>query len=451
MLRRPMEREEHIRQRGLIRLAGDREALRLRIQLLLSGIGRGRHIDLTEVFHPTDTSSFRLALYIALDLILALAVLAVALLGVRYVLIAAVPFLFNPIFPEFRRTRYEHEIARVNYCVSLALALKKMRKWADRDLDVYLKDAYSHLDRMKPILRAGPVMSGLNSDPFQAAVMNFFLLDLISFEILKKRLNRYHDHFLAVHEAVGRLDAAVAAASFRQSMTTWCEPEIEFDAERPFIRAEGVVHPLLEGAVPNDLSLEGSLLITGSNASGKSTFLRASALCALLAETLCTCPCGTYRGSFFRIYTSMALSDDLMSGESYFIAEIRSIKRVLDAQKEEGFILCVLDEVLRGTNTVERIAASAEILSALAGKNTLCLAATHDQELCGLTSGRYQAAHFEETVTDEGVAFDYRLKPGPARSRNAILLLKVMGFDQSIADAAHERADAYMKTGKWTK
>ena len=99
---------------------------------------------------------------------------------------------------------------------------------------------------------------------------------------------------------------------------------------------------------------------------------------------------------------------------------------------------------------MERIAASAEILTALDGKDTLCLAATHDQELCALTEGRYQAAHFEETVTGGGVAFDYRLRPGPARTRNAILLLKAMGFDQGIVDAAHDRADTYMKTGRWT-
>ena len=450
MLRRPMGKAAYSGQRELIRCMEERPDLRLRTQLLLRGIGRNRRVDLTTVFHPEEDSSFPLVLYCALALLLFLSALAVIFFGKAFVIPLAVFFIFNPSFHEFRRTRCEHGIIRVNYCVSLALALKSMRKWKIPELDGHLTDTYGHLDRMKPILRAGPVMSRLNSDPFQAAMMNFFLLDLISYEVLKKRLARYHDDFLAVHEAVGRIDASITIASYRKSLPLWCEPEIDHEAERPGIRAEGIVHPLVKDPVPNDLMMDGSILVTGSNASGKSTYLRASMLCALMAQTLCTCTCRAYRGSFFRIYTSMALSDDLLAGESYFVAEIRSLKRILDAQDREGFILCALDEVLRGTNTAERIAASAEILKALDRPGTLCLIATHDAELCTLAGERYHPAHFEETVTDDGIRFDYTLKPGPAQSRNAILLLKLMGFDDQIVRAAHDRADNYVRTGRWT-
>ena len=296
----------------------------------------------------------------------------------------------------------------------------------------------------------GPVAARLNSDLLQTLAMYFFLLDLISFEILKKRLAKYHEHFLAIHEAVGRIDASIAIASYRAGLSVWCEPEIDYSSAQPGITAEGIVHPLVKEPVPNDLRMGGSILVTGSNASGKSTYLRSAMLCALMAETLCTCTCRTYRGSFFRIYTSMALSDDLLAGESYFIAEIKSLKRILDEQNGNGFMLCAPDDVLRGTNTVERIAASAEILNALDRPGTLCLVATHDSELCSLAGGRYQLAHFEETITDEGIRFDYKLKPGPAETRNAILLLKLMGFDLAIVQAAQDRADNYVKTGNWT-
>ena len=114
-----------------------------------------------------------------------------------------------------------------------------------------------------------------------------------------------------------------------------------------------------------------------------------------------------------------------------------------------GFLLCAVDEVLRGTNTIERISASAEVLKALSRPGTLCLIATHDSELNALSGGAYQLAHFEETVTDTGILFDYTLKPGPAETRNAIHLLKLMGFDSDIVTAAHDRADRYVKTGKW--
>ena len=206
---------------------------------------------------------------------------------------------------------------------------------------------------------------------------------------------------------------------------------------------------MLPDPVPNDFITEKPILITGSNASGKSTYLRSSVLCALMAQTVCTCACEEYKGSPFRIYTSIALSDDLLAGESYYIAEIRSLKRILDEQEKEGFVLCALDEVLRGTNTIERIAASAEILKALNRPGTLCLVATHDAELCALCAGEYDLAHFEETVSDTEISFDYQLKPGPAETRNAIHLLKLMGFDDEIVKSAHARADGYVKTGKW--
>ena len=106
--------------------------------------------------------------------------------------------------------------------------------------------------------------------------------------------------------------------------------------------------------------------------------------------------------------------------------------------------------MLRGTNTIERIAASAEILKALNRPETICLAATHDAELCTLSGEDYRLVHFEETVSDTEICFDYKLKPGPAESRNAIHLLKLMGFDDAIVQSAHSRADSYAKTGKWT-
>jgi DNA mismatch repair ATPase MutS len=110
----------------------------------------------------------------------------------------------------------------------------------------------------------------------------------------------------------------------------------------------------------------------------------------------------------------------------------------------------VIDEVLRGTNTVERIAASSELLKHLDTEKTLCLAATHDVELCALLDGQYRSLHFEESVTEDGeVLFDYKLKDGPATTRNAIKLLGSMGFDKSLVERANEKAERYTAEGKW--
>lgn len=113
-------------------------------------------------------------------------------------------------------------------------------------------------------------------------------------------------------------------------------------------------------------------------------------------------------------------------------------------------MLCAVDEVLRGTNTIERISAASEILLALKRSGALCIAATHDLELCTILAGEYAMLHFEETVTDEGMSFDYRVRPGKTETRNAIQLLRLMGLDDEITDRADERAVAFLRTGVWT-
>lgn len=275
-------------------------------------------------------------------------------------------------------------------------------------------------------------------------------LDLIMFEYLKNKLDGLQDDILAVFEALGRVDAAIAVASWRESMPLWCEPELDFETGERYVEAESLVHPLLCSPVPNDLALDRPALVTGSNASGKSTYLRTALLAALLSQTACTCPGASYRGAAFHVYSAMALRDDILSGESYYIAEILAAKRILDAAEAGEPVLCAVDEVLRGTNTIERISAASEILLALKRSGALCIAATHDLELCTILAGEYAMLHFEETVTDEGMSFDYRVRPGKTETRNAIQLLRLMGLDDEITDRADERAAAFLRTGVWT-
>jgi DNA mismatch repair ATPase MutS len=299
------------------------------------------------------------------------------------------------------------------------------------------------------VLRTGGVAS-VKDDGVGDVITTFTLLDLITYEYLKNKLGRSYREIFTVHEYLGRLDAAIAVASFRQSVSRWTEPELTFGPEAPVsVSGAGLVHPLLKNPVPNDLITDRSMLITGSNASGKSTYLKTAALAAVMAQSLCTVLADSYRSNAFYIYSSMALSDDLLSGESYYIVEIKSLKRILDNVKQQAPVFCVVDEVLRGTNTVERISASSQVLRALQDSGALCLAATHDIELCDLLSGTYRLFHFEEQVSEQETLFDYTLCPGKATSRNAIDLLRLMGVDQTIVQRAHDSANRYLETGRW--
>lgn len=231
-------------------------------------------------------------------------------------------------------------------------------------------------------------------------------------------------------------------------MEEWSVPELERTSS-VYLRTENVYHPMIDEPVKNSISVERGVLLTGSNASGKSTFLKTIAINALLAQTIHTVLADSWKSNFCQIYSSMALRDDLMSQESYYIVEIKSLKRILDHMEDEMPLLCFVDEVLRGTNTVERIAASAQILRGMDRENVMCFAATHDIELTYMLEKQYENFHFQEEVKENDILFNYCLYEGRATSRNAIRLLSIIGYDTEIIEAAEASAERFMESGEW--
>jgi DNA mismatch repair ATPase MutS len=118
-------------------------------------------------------------------------------------------------------------------------------------------------------------------------------------------------------------------------------------------------------------------------------------------------------------------------------------------KNDDNPILCFVDEVLRGTNTVERIAASTQILDKLSDNSIICFAATHDIELTHLLENKYDNFHFEEEVKNQDVIFPYHLLKGRSQTRNAIKLLEVIGFSEDIIDKANDMAKNFLEKGEW--
>ncbi len=450
MLRSPTQDEaEYTRRRTLIEQMEAVPALRLKLQYILARLGCARRADLSRAFIPERHGIGMLIVYLLLALLIPVTILLMLFYSEQFALAVVGAVSLNALVHEIMTKRIAHDFDTVNYTVAMIAALERVRRLKNDALDAQLGDGYAALARLRGVMHTGGVTTRSGDGSVADMLLTVFLADLIAYEFCKNKLGRCYADVFTVHETLGRLDAAIAIASYRAGLGgEFARPQIDFAAKTPFLRAEGMVHPLLDGAVPNDIDTEQPILITGSNASGKSTFLKTAALCALLAQSLCTCPADAYTASAFRIYSSMALEDSLETGESYYIVETRSLRRILDAADGTP-LLCVIDEVLRGTNTVERIAASCEVLDALARRGVLCLAATHDIELCDLLGGRYALFHFTETVDEEKMHFDYRIRPGKATSRNAINLLRLIGFDAAIVDGAHRRANAYMESGAW--
>lgn len=291
------------------------------------------------------------------------------------------------------------------------------------------------------------VSSGNFFDMILDYIRMSFHTDLIQFNKMLSQLRMHIEDVDVLISTVGYVETAIAIGAFRSSLENYCIPEFTSGKQ---LKMKEIYHPLIEKPVKNSISTERGILLTGSNASGKSTFLKTVALNAIFAQTIHTCTAEQYQAGFFQIYSSMSLRDSIEKGESYYIVEIKALKRILDASHStERRILCFVDEVLRGTNTVERIAASTQILKSLTGSRILCFAATHDIEMTELLKVFYENYHFEEDIRDGDIFFNYKLLMGKATTRNAIKLLEMMGYEKNIIQKASEQAEKFVKTGVW--
>ena len=295
-------------------------------------------------------------------------------------------------------------------------------------------------------------MSGDILDSFMDYIRILFHIDLMKVCDMVNELKKHENELADIYNITGYIDSMVSIASFRAGTGSWCVPVLKYTDSMKNITMEftDLYHPLIENPVKNSIKTEKSILITGSNASGKSVFIKTVAINAIFAQTIHTVLAESYSSCFFRVYSSMALRDDIFSNESYYIVEIKSLKRILDKAEEQGVpVLCFIDEVLRGTNTLERIASSSQILKQLATLKSLCFAATHDLELAKILVNYFDNYHFEETVKENDVIFDYKLRKGNTKTRNAIKLLNMIGYDKTLTSRAEELAQFFLENGNW--
>lgn len=342
--------------------------------------------------------------------------------------------------------------------IHLLNAIEKLQSFHAPELKPYLKRMIQAQEKLIPFKRLsffllGSGVSGSPFDIFMDYIRMLTHIDLILFGQLSAQFTAHKDEIRCCVEQFGFLESMIAAASYRKALPEYCLPTflMEKNKESCGIELTDVYHPMLKVPVKNSISVKKSVLLTGSNASGKSTFLKTTAIAALLAQTIHTVPAAGYLAPFYQIYSSMAIRDNLSGQDSYYMVEIKSLKRILDAPKEEVPVLCFIDEVLRGTNTVERIAASTEILKSLSKQQVLCFAATHDIELTQLLNDEYEMYYFSEQIQKEDILFDYQLKKGVSATKNAIRLIQQVGYDKAIVDGALWRADTFLKTGHWQK
>lgn len=454
LLRNPVKEEAvlEMREKKIARISQNQE-LRIKLQILFAQVGKIRDYSLADYlkYLMQEKPRSNVKHYLA-DLLIAVSVFFMAYdVGLGLALFFFL-ILYN-IVSYFKDKAYLDP-----YLISLRY-LFKIKDYAKKLMELLPEEWSEEKEQLQKILitmkkmekNAFLVMSpGRMGGEGLELILDYLRmclhLDIIKFNRMLSKLQQSEEDLWTLYRIMGETDACIAVAEYRAYLPEFVCPKFEEGAK---ISVKDMYHPLIENPVSNSLDMEKNILLTGSNASGKSTFLKTMGINILLAQTIHTCMAKEMILPFCKLYTSMSLKDSISLKESYYMAEIKSIKRILDVSKKEERIVCMVDEVLRGTNTIERIAASTQILKGMTGQNIICFAATHDVELTKTLEAEYDNYHFEESLAKGDVLFSYKLKAGRAKSSNAIDLLANLGYDNKLIEEARKMVLYFEEKGEW--
>ncbi|GAF05344.1 MutS-related protein [Saccharicrinis fermentans] len=315
-----------------------------------------------------------------------------------------------------------------------------------RCIDPLLRDSLKAIDKIRKQLILNLFSSKLQNDIyliFWLVVELFktlFLLEpILLFSILGK-IDTHKSDIERVFNFAGKVDALCSISDLRSSTDKYSVPTISDNYNQ--FDAKNIYHPLIENCVTNSVSISNrSILLTGSNMSGKTSFIRTIGINYILGQTINTCFAESIAFPNMILHTSIRISDDLLNEKSYYLEEVLTIKEMMTDESNNYGNLYLLDELLKGTNTIERIAASKSILSYLNNYKNIVFAATHDIELTDMLKDEYDLFHFSEIVKNDKIEFDYKLKNGKLTSRNAIRILELYGFPIGVINESYSIAN----------
>ncbi len=368
LLREPwFEPELLTRRQRLIEFFQSHRSDRVAIQTILARLGKKRLINVTDhFFQASPRQPWKTMLYRLLSALALLAPLFLFLNAGLGVLLILVSFVTNMGVFYKARSEIGSDLGSLSYVVRVVRCVREIINARIAGLGELNDTLSACFSQIKQIERKSFFLfftsTGSMVDILAEYIKIILLRELIEHEYLLKATFEHRHELIEVYEAIGLVDSLISVASYRESVPFYVTPNLIKQAPGAgnYLIFQDNYHPLLKDPVLNSLSMCGPVLVTGSNALGKSTFLKTVAINAIFAQSICTCLAQEYSSCFYAVFSSMALRDSVRNGESYFIAEIKSIKRILDFLNGEVPCLCLIDEVLRGTNTVERIAASSK-------------------------------------------------------------------------------------------
>jgi DNA mismatch repair ATPase MutS len=423
---------------------------RERSEVELSRLNNNSAYHIADLFLKTHEPEFQSVLnaYIKVSpfLILAAFVSLLVIPNIFSFILLVLLFTYNLVIHFTSRKKissYTNSLPQLLVMHKVAVTLVKSGKFNQGEA---IKQNLINLTGLKRALALVNLESSLvtsDSDISYAAFQLFkvlFLVDPFVYSSSLKHIAKYREDINEVYKFVGQADALISIQSVRDGLPFYSKPE--FTGIDGKLEVSELFHPLVANCVPNSLyttNADKGALITGSNMSGKTTFIKALGLNTLLSQTIFTSCSKAYSAPVLKIQTSIKTADNIDEQKSYFQAQASAILNIIDhsAQKETIKSLVIIDEIFRGTNTIERIAAAKSVLSYITANENFVFVSTHDLELAELLDEDFVVYSFSDSKDGRVLVFDYILKQGLLKSTNAIAILKSMGYPESVIDEAN--------------
>jgi len=421
--------------------------LRERTELKLTSLNNDDAYYLPTLFSKDQTSIFsapvNFYIKIGLPLLLALIISFSIVHSQIYFVLILFCLITNVILHLVNRNR----MVRYTYTLPQILLLSKVGTWLYNEGLVQNEENFNRglisVSRLKKSLGFISLQNKINNDPTDISYLiaewlkMFLLIEPLNFiysiNIINKRRDDIHTVFLGIAE----VDLAVSVLSLRKGLPYYSLPHFSSDGT---IVVKNLYHPLVEDCVPNSIEINSAqgILITGSNMSGKTTFIKALAINSLLAQTINTSLSTCYQAPRLNIFTSININDDLGGHTSYYQAEAISVGNIIQNCRESSFqkSLVIIDELFRGTNTIERIAAAKAVISYFVKNGIFVIVSTHDLELTELLGNDSKVFSFEEVIEGDQSRFDYKMKDGLLKNKNGIAVLQRLDYPPDIIQEA---------------
>ncbi len=423
--------------------------LRLKVQVVMNQLGKKNHnMARSIVANPgKQDSKIYLSLYIFLACLPVLSLFFLPFFKIQAMSVLIASATFNIIFSSIRNWSNKMRLDRVSYLVRIFASTEKLSHLAIPKQEA-LKQAVQPFKKTKVI--SGILQSPTGSSEMEIILiyLNFlFLIPQIAQIYIYQQVRTHQKEAQETINLLGELEVAISLLRHKRDVDLVCHPSFKKEGG---IKGKGIYHPLLTDPVANDVRFEKNMVISGDNASGKSTYLKMVAINCILAQGLGFAYGESLELSYGHVMTSMDVSDDIEVGDSYFITESKTILRMIESLEKSGFHYFFIDELFKGTNTIERIGSGLGIVRWLSRHDCLYMISSHDIELVAASGAVNDNYHFDSRYVDGEIVFDYQIKQGAAVTKNAVNTLKSLHFPSEITQTSQELIRQYEETGKWS-